>query len=66
MQSAVVFGRCRLIDNPEEAAAKMRQLAGKYYPSADLVEEEIAHSLKAMYLYEITIEHLTGKQVQEK
>ena len=66
MQSAVVFGRCRLIDNPEEAAAKMRQLAGKYYPSADLVEEEITHSLKAMYLYEITIEHLTGKQVQEK
>ena len=66
VQSAVVFGRCRLIDNPEETAAKMRQLAGKYYPSADLVEEEIAHSLKAMYLYEITIEHLTGKQVQEK
>ena len=66
VQSVVVFGRCKLIDEPEEAAAKVRKLAGKYYPSADLVEEEIAHSLKAMYLYEIDIEHLCGKQVQER
>ena len=66
VQSVVAFGRCKLIDEPEEAAAKVRKLAGKYYPSAELVEEEISHSLKAMYLYEIDIEHLSGKQVQEK
>ena len=30
------------------------------------VEKEIALDIKAVQLYEITIEHLTGKQIQEK
>ena len=30
------------------------------------VEKEIALYIKAVQLYEITIEHLTGKQIQEK
>ena len=66
MQSAVVFGRCKLIDDAARAAEHVRRFALKYYPSAEAVDEELAHSLKATCLYEITIEHLTGKQVQEK
>ena len=38
----------------------------KYYPSAEEVEEEIAKDIKGVQLYEITIEHLCGKQIQEK
>ena len=45
---------------------KVRQLALKYYPSAEEVEEEIAKDIKGVQLYEITIEHLCGKQIQEK
>ena len=66
MQSAVVFGRCALIDDPAEATPKIRAMASKYYPSAEAIDEEIAKSLKGMYLYEITIEHLCGKQIQER
>ncbi|MFR7671155.1 MAG: hypothetical protein ACLU0O_11265 [Collinsella sp.] len=44
---------------------KVRQLALKYYPSAE-VEEEIAKDIKGVQLYEISIEHLCGKQIQEK
>lgn len=66
MQSAVVLGRCKLIDDAAQAAEHVRRFALKYYPSAEAVDEELAHSLKAMYLYEITIERMTGKQVQEK
>ena len=45
---------------------KVRQLALKYYPSAEEVEEEIAKDIKGVQLYEISIEHLCGKQIQEK
>ena len=38
----------------------------KYYPDERLAEEEIAASGKAVQMYEITIEHLSGKEVQER
>ena len=38
----------------------------KYYPSEQLAEEEIARSGKAVKLFEITVEHLSGKEVQER
>lgn len=66
VQSVVVFGRCHLVEDAAVTEAQVRQLAMKYYPSAEEVEAEIAKALKGVQLYEITIEHLTGKQVQEK
>ena len=66
MQSVVVFGRCHLIEDAAVTQARVRELAMKYYPSEAEVDEEIAKALKGVQLYEITIEHLTGKQVQEK
>lgn len=48
-----------------ESRAKAR-LALKYYPTAEEVEEEIAKDIKGVQLYEITIEHLCGKQIHEK
>ena len=67
VMSTVIFGRCRLAnDAPAFIEDKVRQLALKYYPSAEEVEEEIAKDIKGVQLYEITIEHLCGKQIQEK
>lgn len=67
VQSTVVFGRCRLVnDDPAFVEDKIRQLALKYYPSAEEAEEEIRQSIGGVQLYEITIEHLCGKQIQEK
>lgn len=66
LQSAIAFGRCRLIDDPEITEAKVRQLAEMYYPSEDEMETVIAGNIEAVQLYEITIEHLSGKQIQEK
>ncbi len=66
VQSVVVFGRCKLIDDFEQASVGVRRMALKYYPSAEEVDKEIATSAKGMMLYEITIEHLTGKQIQER
>ena len=66
MQSTVVFGRCHLIDDITTTEAKVWELALKYYPNKEEVETEITKSLKGVQLYEITIEHLSGKQIQEK
>lgn len=66
VQSTVVFGRCHLIDDAAATEARVRELGMKYYPGKEEVEKEIALDIKAVQLYEITIEQLTGKQIQEK
>lgn len=66
VQSVVVFGRCRLVDDTAKTEEELRRLALKYYPSAEEVERELEKYLSAVQLCEIEVEHLTGKQVQEK
>ena len=66
LQSVVVFGRCRLLIEPEEAAEACRKFAMKYYPSQELVEEVLAADGKAVQMFEITVEHLSGKEIQER
>ena len=38
----------------------------KYYPNEQRVDEEIAQAGKAAQLFEIEIEHMSGKEVQER
>lgn len=66
MQSAVVFGRCYLMENGPEATARLKQFAMKYYPDEHLADEEIARAGKAVQMFEIEIEHLSGKEVEER
>ena len=66
VQSVVVFGRCRLLENTPETAARLKRFAMKYYPEEHLADEEIAASGRAVQLFEIAIEYLTGKEIQER
>lgn len=66
VQSAVVFGRCRMLDRGETSFALLRRLAGKYYPDAETIEAEMAKSCNAAQMFEIEIEHLSGKEIQER
>ena len=66
MQSAVAFGKCHPMENGPEAVARLKQFAMKYYPDEQLADEEIARAGKAAQMFEIEIEHLSGKEVQEK
>ena len=66
MQSVIAFGKCRMLEPGDETMARLKQFAMKYYPSEQLAEETIARSGKAVQLFEIEIEHLSGKEVQEK
>ena len=65
LQSVVIFGRCRLVDDADETLFHVRELARKYYPSEEEIEAEIQKAIKAVQLYEISIEHMCGKYIQE-
>ena len=66
VQSAVVFGRCRLLEVGPESIARLKEFAMKYYPDEALADEQIDRNGRATQMFEITIEHMSGKQVQEK
>lgn len=66
LQSVVIFGRCHRVEDRDMTIELVRKLALKFFPDAALVEEEIASSGRAVQIYEIEIEHLSGKQIQER
>lgn len=66
VKSAVVFGRCHTIEDREEALTTLKRFAMKYYPDEQTADEEIALSAKAVRMFEIEIEHISGKEVQER
>ena len=66
LPSVVAFGRCKLIADAGQTEDRVRELALKYYSTKEDVEAEIAKDIHAVQLYEITIEHMTGKRVHEK
>ena len=66
LQSVVVFGRCHLVENQEDIIKLVKKFAMKYYPDEKMVDEEVASSGRAVQMFEIEIEHLSGKEVQER
>lgn len=63
VQSVVVFGRCHLVDTDNEV---LKTFMMKYYPDVDLIDKVIEEDAKFVQMYEISIEHKSGKEVQEK
>jgi len=59
-------GRCQLIDDNQMAMKRLKDFAMKYYPSENMVIDEIKADGKAVQMFEIDIEYMTGKEVQEK
>lgn len=66
VQSVVLFGKCHLLDYDETSAKLLKQLAMKYFPTEEIADREIEKYSNAVQLFEIVIEHMTAKQIQEK
>lgn len=60
-RSAIVFGRVRMIDDPDEKLRAAQDLGMKYSPE-QAVQDDIGRSFKNVVMYEITAEHMTGKE----
>lgn len=66
MQSVVAFGRCSIIEDRALAIKLVKKMAMKYYPEESLADDEIEKSGNAFAMFQIDIEHFTGKEIQEK
>ena len=66
ISSVVVFGRIHIVEDRDKVIRLVRKLGQKYYPSDAEVEEEIAKAGHRVCLLELTIDHMTGKLVNEK
>ena len=66
LKSVVIFGRCHIVEDQEELFRSLKVYALKYYPDEKMVDEEIELAKTAVSMFEIEIEHISGKQIQEK
>ena len=65
INSVIVFGRIKIVEDREQTIEICRKLGLKHYPDAESVEEEIRKSGNIVTCLEMTIEHMTGKLVNE-
>lgn len=66
LDSVVVFGRCRLVDDEQETAELAKKVGLKYYPTEESVDNIIEETLSRIQIYEITIEHISCKRIHER
>ncbi len=66
VQSVVIFGRCHLLDNIPWVMDTAKRFAMKYFPDESIADKEIASFADAMQMFEIEIENMCGKEIQEK
>ncbi|MBQ9281490.1 MAG: pyridoxamine 5'-phosphate oxidase family protein [Treponema sp.] len=64
--SVVAFGRIKKVEDFEKVKEKVCKLGRKYHPSAEAVEIEWENAKNRVLCLEMTIEHMTGKLVNEK
>ena len=62
----IVFGRIRTMDDRDEKIDKLTPLGDKFFPTHEETVEEINRLLDRTEVFEIAIEHMTGKIVKEK
>lgn len=65
-KSVIVFGRIRFLTDKNEKIDKLTYLGDKFFPTHEETVNEISRLLDRTEVFEITIEHMSGKIVQEK
>lgn len=64
--SVIIFGRIRIIDDPDETLVTVRKFGEKFFPTQKELDDEILRSLARVQMLELTPDHMTGKIVNEK
>ena len=65
--SVIAFGRIRILEDDDSKLEAIRILARKYSPheTSESTDREIARGFPHLLMFELQIEHLTGKQAKE-
>lgn len=66
VRSVVSFGTARPVEDEAQRYGKLRTFGMKYYPTEEELDKELERDFNRVQLMEITVEHMTGKQVHEK
>ncbi len=65
-RSVIAFGSLRILENEEEMIPAIKLLGEKYNPGqAEITEKEIAGGIGHMYMLELSIDRMTGKEGKE-
>lgn len=66
-RSVIAFGRIRVLDDPAEKRAAIELLSRRYAPGAprEAESEEIERFWSTLLMFELRIEHLSGKEAIE-
>ncbi|MBR1721437.1 MAG: pyridoxamine 5'-phosphate oxidase family protein [Treponema sp.] len=65
IKSVVVFGKIKLINDIKKAEEFCTKLTRKFTDDQEYLEKELANALSRVQCLEFTIEHMTGKLVNE-
>ena len=65
IKSIIIFGKIRKMEESEINREIMYDMGMKYYPTSEGVEEEIKKAMSRVQLLELTVDHMTGKLVNE-
>lgn len=65
-RSVIVFGRIRTLSDDDEKVEKLTNLGDKFFPTHEETVSEIEKLLHRTEVFELTIEHMGGKRVEEK
>lgn len=65
IKSVVIFGRVKFVEDKEEAMDICRKLCYKFTNDNEYIEHEIKYSGPGTLVIEMSIDHMTGKLVNE-
>lgn len=65
-KSVVVFGKIKTIDDRDEKIERLTALGDRFFPTHEETVSEIDRLLDRTEVFEITIDHMSGKLVEEK
>lgn len=65
-KSLIVFGKIKTLTDSDEKIEALTYLGDKFFPTHEDTVDEINRLLERTEVFEITIEHMSGKVVQEK
>ena len=65
-KSVILFGKIRTLSDDNEKRDKLTYLGNKFFPTPEETKKEIDRLLDKTEVFEITIDHMSGKIVVEK
>ena len=65
-KSVIVFGKIRTLDDNDKKIDKLRHLGNKFFPNPEDTEKEIKRLLDRTEVFELSIDHISGKITVEK